>query len=101
MSSDFERDLDYLRAELAQCQQLGVGSTQIRTTELQRLLDKLREYSKRPAQPVKVAGFARPGELFGLKRGSITTIRIKGKQYLNYTQPVYFDPPDYPRSVPT
>lgn len=94
--STFEEDLAYLRAELAQAQQLGATSTRVRVTELQGLLDRLRMLSQLPKQPVDVLGFCRPGEVRGFKKGSIPTIRIRRKPSEWHTESVFYDrPPVY------
>ena len=85
-------DLDYLRAELAQAQQMGVRSLNIRVTELQSLLDQIRVLSQAPKQPVKVMGFVRLSEAKQHVAGKLMTIRQRHRANNYCTVPVYYDP---------
>ena len=90
--SEFNQELDYLRAQLAQAQQLDHSSTQVRTTKLQSLLDKFRVLSLRPVSTVKVTGYARSSELQMMHKGKLMTLRVRRVPNEWCVQPVYIDP---------
>jgi len=85
------QDIDYLRAELAQAQQMCLTSTSVRVGELQALLDKIRHLETLPEQPVKVVGFAREGEVEQIRLGKVMTIRVRRLPNEWCTQPIYFE----------
>lgn len=84
-------DIDYLQAELSQAQQLGARTLQVRVTELHSLLSRIRHLSNLPEQPVKVFGFARPGEVDKIRRGKLMTIRVRRLPTEWCTHPIYVE----------
>jgi hypothetical protein len=81
--------LNYLAAELAQAQQLGIPATLIKVSELQSLLDQMRNLLLLPKDPVRVCGFAKPGELKALYTGTLRTIKLHRSRTAWHTQAVY------------
>jgi hypothetical protein len=89
MSNTFEADMAYLMAELAQAQQLGVTTAIVRVTELQSILDRMRNLMKQPTSEVRVCGYARPGEVDQMRRGKIMTMRVRRQPSEWHTQLVF------------
>lgn len=81
--------LDYLAAELAQAQQLGIPATMIKVSELQSLLDQMRNLMALPKDPVRVCGFAKPGDLKALYTGTLRTVKLHRTRTEWHTQAVY------------
>lgn len=90
------QDLQYLQAELALAQSQGARSLNIRTIELQALLQRYVFLERQPKQPVKISGYARPGEVAALKKGCLMTMRVRRVPNEWCTQPVYIDPSEIP-----
>lgn len=85
------QDLDYLRAELAQAQQQGATRLLVRTAELMSLVGHLTHLLQMPKQPVKIMGYARPGEIEKSRRGKLMTMRVRRLPTPWHTEPVYTD----------
>lgn len=82
-------DIQYLRAELAQAQQQGLRSLQIRVPELQSLINRLdRAIAAAPAG-FKIFGFVRPEEAKKFRAGDISKIKTSRSVTVDHTQAVF------------
>ena len=82
-------DLQYLRAELAQAQQQGLRSLQIRVPELQSLINRLdRAIAAAPAG-FKIFGFVRPDAAIAFRSGETSRIKTSRSVTVDHTQAVF------------
>lgn len=83
------QDIGYLRAELAQAQQLGLTTTQVRVTELQSILDRLARSIAAAPEGVSIFGFVRPQEAKDFRTGTLDRIKVRRSITQWHTEPLF------------
>ncbi len=82
-------DLNYLRAELVQAQQMGLPAVSVRVPELQSILDKLARAIADAPGDVRIFGFVRPGEAKDFSSGALASLRVRRNLTEWHTEPLF------------